>query len=56
MRLPWRPLPPLPTARAAGAAVCIQNPDGIANFYILGGIPHPNSLERYSFRTHGKAD
>jgi N-acetylneuraminic acid mutarotase len=46
----WRSLPPLPTARAAGAAVCIQTPDGIAHVYVLGGIPSGQTLEHYSFR------
>ena len=52
----WRSLPPLPTPRAAGAAVCIQTSDGIANVYVLGGIPRPETLERYSFRVHARSD
>ena len=52
----WRSLPPLPTARAAGAAVCIQTPDGIAHIHVLGGTPKGGTHECYSFRPGAGAD
>jgi N-acetylneuraminic acid mutarotase len=46
----WRSLPPMPIARADGAAVCIETPDGVARVYVLGGTPSGKTLERYTFR------
>jgi N-acetylneuraminic acid mutarotase len=58
----WRSLPKVPAARAAGGVVTVEDKDGCAHVYVLGGtgedgsgkihprVPIETSVEEYSFR------